>query len=275
MCKCGSSDFRAVLSPPDVELICPIRPCSRTAMQGTLGGDSSLCNIRPKSLVSVITQEGLHGRIWQPTQSCSSSLGHREQWLLVLITMGVSSSLAKEKNPGSQDWRSEIICSGICSSYWGLQKSPGDSNECEGSRIKDQGSRLQSYFFRKIQFSSGVSTMLQKAIFYTYQYILDILLSMSRVPRQKRSQISLMLYCWLSIIYRFCGGVQVTGSETFPVQMVTTLEERCCLILSPTIYEILSFLHEILNWGHQGEDLFIMAITSQEICDQKQGQVQV
>lgn len=84
-----------------------------------------------------------------------------------------------------------------------------------------------------------------------------------------------MLYCWLSIIYRFCGGVQVTGSETFPVQIVTTLEERCCLILSPTIYEILSFLHEILNWGHQGEDLFIMAITSQEICDQKQGQVQV
>lgn len=141
MCKCGSSDFRAVLSPPDVELICPIRPCSRTAMQGTLGGDSSLCNIRPKSLVSVITQEGPHGRIWQPMQSCSSSLGHREQWLLVLITMGVSSSLAKEKNPGSQDWRSEIICSGICSSYWGLQKSPGDSNECEGSRIKDQDFR--------------------------------------------------------------------------------------------------------------------------------------
>lgn len=84
-----------------------------------------------------------------------------------------------------------------------------------------------------------------------------------------------MLYCWLSIIYRFCGRVQVTGSKTFPVQMVTTLEERCCLILSPTIYEILSFLHEILTWGHQGEGLIIMAITSQDICGQKQGQVQI
>lgn len=54
-----------------------------------------------------------------------------------------------------------------------------------------------------------------------------------------------------------------------------TLEERCFLILSPIIYEILSSLYGILNWGHQGEGLFIMAITSQQVCGQKQGQVQV
>lgn len=175
-------------------------------MQGTLGGDSSLCSISPKSLVSVIIQAGSHGRIWQPMQSCFSFLGHRGQWFLVLITMGVSSSLAKKKSV-SQDWRSEIIWSSVCSSYWGLQKSPGDSNECEGSRTKTSELLLQK------------DTILIRGLNYaTGSYIL---LSVSRVPRQKRSQISLKLYCQLSIIYQFCGGVQVTGLEPFPVQMVT------------------------------------------------------
>lgn len=108
--------------------------------------------------------------------------------------------------------------------------------------VKGQGPRLHSYFYRKIQSSSeGLN-------YATGSYIL---MSVSKI-KEKPNKSNAVLLAINHLLVLWWGSRNWIGDLSYP-DGHRTLEERCCLILSPIIYEILSSLYGILNWGHHGK----------------------